>query len=318
MDAIHLQRRDSDPPPGGAVLAVDLGKTSCRVEVVRGTDVIGAAHGPGSPGLADFDGEDAAYRAIETAIGRLEPALFAQVTHCGIGAAGVESGNAAALALLARLTETLGIQVAIVNDAIAAHVGAFSGGSGTILITGTGAIAYGLGSDGMLKQVDGWGPWLGDEGSGRWIGQEGLQQALRHADKRGAFTSLLDAAIALTGSVKTLPQWVSETGAPARRLASFAPAVLDHAQAGDTAAAGIVGRATSSLAATAAAASQRDSSVAVVGGLFEHPYFREHLVIALADRGLSVVKPLGGPIAGAALVALDSHLPHERHVRRGQ
>lgn len=306
----------STPPHENTVLAVDLGKTSCRAQVVYGHTVMCSVHGPGAPSLADYGGEQSAYLSITNALSQLSDTVKTRITHCGIGAAGVESGRAAARLLRKRLHETLlQVPVAIINDALAAHIGAFAGGTGTTLITGTGAVAYGLGADGLLKQVDGWGPWLGDEGGGRWIGEQGLQHALRYADKRGAYTSLLDAVTTLTGNLGTLPQWVSETGEPARRLASFAPVVLDHARAGDIAAAGIVGKATDHLAA-AAAASPHGSPVAVIGGLFEHPYFHDHLKIALMDRGLRVVDPLGGPLAGAAILAVNSQLPHERHVTR--
>ena len=299
------------------ILSVDLGKTTCRLRVTQGDTVLDEARGVGAPGLADYAGEESSYSAIMITLDRLKDSSRAAITHCGVGAPGTEADRSAAKGLLKRLNRALRIPIAIINDALAAHVGAFSGGQGVILIAGTGAIAVGLGADGLVKHVDGWGPWLGDDGGGRWIGQQGLQHALRSYDNRGSYTSLRDAAIAMAGDLDTLPRWVSETGEPARRLASFAPTVLDHAMAGDTDAAGIVGKATAYLAAAASAVSvPYGLPVAVTGGLFEHRYFRNHLLISLEDRGLATIEPAGDALSGVATIAVETNLPHERRVTR--
>ena len=61
-------------------------------------------------------------------------------------------------------------ELALTSDAIISHAGAFSGGAGAVVAIGTGAVAIGLGSRGLVR-VDGLGYWLGDDGGGSWIGR---------------------------------------------------------------------------------------------------------------------------------------------------
>lgn len=303
-------------PLRDAVLSVDLGKTSCRVRLSRGTEVLWEGYGKGAPGLFAANGEELAFRAIDALARNLEPTQRDAIGAIGIGSAGVEAGRDAALALAKRVATEYSAPTALINDALAAHVGAFAGGPGTILIAGTGAIAFGLDRAGQLRQVDGWGPQLGDEGGGRWIGRQGLLAALRDHDGRASFTSLTQAATALAGDLAALPQWVSASGHEARQLASFAPTVLDHAQAGDATAVDIVSRAAGLLARTASAAASDHAPLCVVGGLFTHPYFHRMLLEALPTQGLSAGEPVGSALDGAILVATDSTLPHESRVIR--
>ncbi len=297
-----------------AVLAVDLGKTSCRVRLTR-TEVLAEEVGPGAPGLAEAHGEDLAFAAITQVVSRLGD-LRDQIGAVGIGAAGVEASPDASQSLAKRISETLGAPTALINDALVAHVGAFGGAPGTVLIAGTGAIAFYFDTAGELRQVDGWGPLLGDDGGGRWIGQEGIKAALRDADGRATSTSLTHAAAELAGDLRALPLWVSATGHDARRLASFTPTVLAHAQRGDAIAVEIVRHAAAQLTRTVQAAGGPEQRVCIVGGLYDHPYFRQVLDSALAEQGITAGTPLGSPLDGAALIATTSTLPHESRIFR--
>ncbi len=298
------------------ILTADLGKTTCRTRVTSGTLVLASATGPGAAGLASIGGGDAAYESITQTIGQLPMDALAAITACGIGAAGAQASKPAARALARRLSDRFSIPVAVVTDAIAAHIGAFGGASGTVLIAGTGAVAYGLSQDGTLTRSDGWGPWLGDDGSGRWIGQEGLRQALSHRDNRGPFTSLGTAAATIAGSLENLPSWVESAGEPARIIASFAPTVLEHAAAGDDVARDIVHHAAQLLAVTARSATPHGADVAVLGGLTEHRLFREVISDALLHLGLRPVLARSDALTGAAIIATNTTLPHERYTTR--
>lgn len=302
------------------ILAVDLGKTSCRVRVTRAGQILAEAAGAGAPGLADHDGAAMSANAIAATLTALRATAdganaLKQVTHLGVGAAGAAAAPAAAAALAVLLRAELDVPVAVLTDALAAHAGAFGGSAGTVLITGTGAVVFSVQASGLVLQVDGWGPWLGDDGSGRWIGQRGLHAALSAHDGRGPHTALLADAQALTGDLATLPIWVTETDAPARRLGSFAPTVLHRAAEGDAVAVGIVDEASRLLAATCAAAGQPEVSFA--GGLGSSDYFAHRLTDALAASGLHRVTPRGDPLSGAALVATTLALPYERWITRG-
>ena len=268
------------------ILAVDLGKTSCRA----------TAHGRraesvGAPGLAAPGGLRAAEAAILAVARELGP-----VDEVMVGAAGALVAPDAARALGVALLASLRVErVAVTSDAVIAHAGALDGKPGVVLIAGTGVVALSIGADGTLRTADGWGPWLGDEGGGAWIGAAGLRAALRAHDGRGPSTTLLDAARARFGAPET---WPAQLAGPAA-VASFAPDVL--AAEGDAAALAIASAAAEALAATARAAG--DGPVVMVGGLAGVEALREQLDLV--------------PAAGDALDgALRLGAIHEPHVIR--
>ncbi len=273
---------------GAVILAVDLGKTSCRAAAAGRR-----AEGAGAPGLAAADGVRAAEAAI-LAVAR----EFGPVDEVIVGAAGALAAPDAARALGDAVLAALRAQrVAVTSDAVIAHAGALDGQPGVVLIAGTGVMALELDADGALRTADGWGPWLGDDGGGAWIGAAGLRAALRAHDGRGPSTTLLDAARARFGAPETWPTQL--TGAAA--LASFAPDVL--AAQGDAAARAIVSAAAEALAATARAIG--DGPVAMVGGLSRFEALRARLNLV--------------PAAGDALDgALRLGAIHEPHVIRVQ
>jgi N-acetylmuramic acid 6-phosphate etherase len=273
---------------GAVILAVDLGKTSCRAAAGGRR-----AEGVGAPGLAVPGGVRAAEAAILAVARELGP-----VDEVIVGAAGALAAPDAARAMgEALLASLLAERVVVTSDAVIAHAGALDGEPGVVLIAGTGVVALAIGADGALRTVDGWGPWLGDEGGGAWIGAAGLRAALRAHDGRGPSTTLLDAARARFGAPETWPAQLNGAAA----LASFAPDVL--AAEGDAAARAIVSAAAEALAATARAAG--DGPVAMVGGLAGVEALRQQLDLV--------------PAAGDALDgALRLGPIHEPHVIRVQ
>jgi N-acetylmuramic acid 6-phosphate etherase len=271
---------------GAVILAVDLGKTSCRAAAGGRR-----AEGAGAPGLAAPGGVRAAEAAVLAVARELGP--FDEVI---VGAAGALAAPAAARALGDALLVSLRAQrVAVTSDAVIAHAGALDGQPGVVLIAGTGVVALAIGVGGALRTADGWGPWLGDEGGGAWIGAGGLRAALRAHDGRGPSTTLLDAARARFGAPETWPRQLTDAAA----VASFAPDVL--AAEGDDVALAIVSAAAEALTATARAVG--DGPVAMVGGLAGVGVLRERLDLV--------------PAAGDALDgALRLGAIHEPHVIR--
>ena len=273
---------------GALILAVDLGKTSCRA-TAHGR----RAEGVGAPGLAAPGGLRAAEAAILAVASELGP-----VDEVIVGAAGARAAPDAARALGVALLASLRVErVAVTSDGVIAHAGALDGKPGVVLIAGTGVVALSIGADGALRAADGWGPWLGDEGGGAWIGAAGLRAALRAHDGRGPSTTLLDAARARFGAPETWPAQL--TGAAA--VATFAPDVL--AAEGDAAARAIVRAAAEALAATARAVG--DGPVVMVGGLAGVEALREQL---------DLVPAVGDALDGA----LRLRAIHEPHVIRVQ
>src|SRR3954453_11144302 len=219
------------------VLAVDLGKTSCRAVVHGNPD--GPVALPGAPGLAAPGGVRAAERAVLAAARALG---LDGVDEAVVGAAGALAAPEAARELAEALLRSLpAASVAVTSDAVLAHAGALGGEPGgvliagtgggagalggepgVVLIAGTGVVAVAIDADGALRTADGWGPWLGDEGGGAWIGASALRPALRAHDGRGPSTALLDAARARFGD----PLGWHAIAHGSRALASFAPDVV--------------------------------------------------------------------------------------------
>jgi len=297
---------------GAGDLGIDLGKTSCRVRLICPDGVL-EGQGSGATGFAAGDaGIAQALAALDAALRQLAPSALGGVRRIGVGAAGVDANRAAATTFAAALAARFGAPVTVVSDALAAHAGALGGDAGTVLIAGTGAVAFHLDRDGALRRADGWGIWLGDLGSGRWIGQEGLRRALLARDLIGSSTSLVGAAEGLTGSLEDLPRYVSSAPQPERLLAAFAPAVLHHAEEGDEVALAIVEEAVGHLAATAAACTPPGERVSVVGGLTSSDLLLARLGAALGSHALEVSPARGDAVTGALLISSCPTLPHER------
>ncbi|MFG2421223.1 BadF/BadG/BcrA/BcrD ATPase family protein [Streptomyces sp. NPDC048448] len=314
-----------------AVLAVDLGKTGCRAVLWTGPD--GPEHPvrevPGAPGLAESDGVTAAVAAV-TAAAALVHEIASELPSgrldavC-VGAAGAAADPAAARSLAELLLDALPTdEVAVTSDAVTAHAGALGGGAGVVLAAGTGAVTVGIGEDGTFARVDGWGPWLGDEGSGAWIGRAGLRAALRSHDGRGPATALTAAAAERYGDLDRLPATVGHSANPARLTAAFAPLVAGAAADGDAVATEIMRDAAAALAEAVVAAARRAGGtrplpVAVTGGLtgigapLMDPFAG---LLRASGLPLRVTPALGDPLHGARLLALDSAGPHEPLVIR--
>jgi glucosamine kinase len=297
-------------------LVADVGKSRCRVELRQGDEVLCSADQHGFPGLGMDNGARFAFELLGDTAAMLPGGLPAGSLR-GIGAAvaGVEASAANSRELATLLSERFKVPAAVLSDATAAQLGALNGAPGTVLIVGTGAVAFRFDDAGTLHRADGWGPMLGDRGSGRWIGQQGLQAALQAHDG-GPDTSLLAAAAALAGSPEQLPAWLAESDNPARTMARFTPVVLKEAEAGDAVARGILDEACRLLVNTVSLASGETRRVALLGGVVKSEFFGGLLHNALASAGIEVVAALGDGMDGAALAANRRGLLQERYIHR--
>jgi N-acetylmuramic acid 6-phosphate etherase len=305
------------------LVGADLGKTGCRVAVMVDGRPLPAVEGPGSRGLAEPGGAEEALAcvlaAVTTALASAGvPQRPVTVDGLVVGAAGAEAAPGAAASLAVGLLGALDARsVGVTSDSVTAHAGALGGRAGTVLAAGTGAVALGVGRDGRVQQADGWGQWLGDDGSGAWIGREALRAALLAREGRGPATLLTEAALERFGDLTALPTALSRSGNVARTAAVLVPAVVRAAEAGDARAADILRSAGRLLAATTAAAADAvgEETVTLVGGLAAvEPVvasWREHL-----PSSLRVEPAAGTSLDGALLLARRTDLPHEPRVRR--
>lgn len=313
------------------ILAIDLGKTSCRAALWTSAGVRrdGAADLPGAPGLAASDGVAQAQRAVGTAVDALLVSEVEAPTRLAVGAAGALAAPAAR----AQLAEQLGArwsqveQVVVTSDAITAHAGALQGGPGIVLTLGTGAVTLGVSATGELVRADGWGPWLGDVGSGQWIGRQALSAVLASHDGRGPATELTALVTDRFGGLETLPLALEREGQPARVAASVAPSVAAAAVHGDAVAMSILRSAADALAVAVAAVAARMPTgeagrrIVIRGGATQlgAPLLAP-LQAALTDRGSGwqLCESVGDALEGARLLALDASTPHEQSVHRSQ
>lgn len=299
------------------ILAVDLGKSRCRV-VRDGGDRV-ERDGVGAPGLAAAGGVSAARDAILPLLSDLDVSSIAAI---GVGAAGAWTAPAAASDLAHLLAAEVGVSTVVSSDVVTAHIGALGGEEGVLLIAGTGAAALGIDAGGA-RLVDGWGPELGDFGSGSWLGREALRAVMRVSDGLAADTALTEVLAGPVGSASDIGGWLAQEGSLPRRLATLAPFVLDAAESGDPTAAAITAEAVRLLTVSAVAASTRVNDVAphdvaLHGGLTDHLWFRTALAASLRAAGRRVVRARGDALDGALLLARRHDLPHERFAHRAE
>lgn len=336
-------RPDPQVPPGitGAVLAGDVGRTTCRlaryVHGVRVADAQGACGGS----LSDRDGVAGVHRAVLATLPLLAPgppeprpqadhrSTSASLSAVLLGITGAAQRPGAARALASALETDLGVPVTVVSDVVAAHAGAFGGRSGVLTIAGTGAVSLGVDATGAATLVDGWGPLLGDAGSAVDVGRRGLDAALRAHDGRGGGSrALADVAAARFGELDDLPVRVQDDAWRDRLVASFATAVAVAARAGDTVANDIFATAVEHLIDTTltAARSTGQGSAGPVGVVFAGGMFTLDDLVAAPVRaalaGVDLVEvraAAGDALAGAHAMATGAAGLHSelRWIRPG-
>jgi N-acetylmuramic acid 6-phosphate etherase len=296
------------------VVGIDLGKTGCR-GATRGGPVV---EGPGAPGLADPGGVASAVAAVRGVLSTLLDRRGDVPTALFVGSAGAEAAPLQREELAHALTGLLpGTAVGIASDSVTAHAGALDGAPGTVLAVGTGSVALGFGSDGHRVQVDGWGPWLGDDGSGAWIGRAAMRAVLSARDGRGPTTRLARVTEQHYGDLDRLPLTISASASVARTSAELVPDVITAADEGDLVARGILDAAVAAwVELTLAAAHAVDQPVvAVVGGLAGAPWLMERFTERLPDD-LRLQPARGTSLDGALLLAERHDLVHEKVVLR--
>jgi N-acetylglucosamine kinase-like BadF-type ATPase len=288
------------------------------------------ATGDGSVGLGAMNGPGVAEAAILAVVTPLLKAHHVdRIDAVGVGAPGAMQAPALARRLAEQLALSLPARmVAVMGDAITSHAGALGGKPGVVLAAGTGAVTVAIGADGRFRRVDGWGPWIGDEGSGAWLGRRGLQAAARADDGRGPVTVLLEAAVRQFGPIGEFAVKLGADPNPARSMAAFAPAVADAARNGDPVAgqlidAGATALAHSMIVAAKALDAPGPVTGVIIGGLVNlGPVLLEPLRAALERSGVNLqLRPAEGTsIDGArhlALVDGGIHEPWVVRARRG-
>lgn len=198
------------------------------------------------------------------------------------------------------------VRSSIVHDAPIAHAGAFGGGSGVVVVAGTGSVAYARDASGCAT-LGGWGYLFGDEGSAFWIGREAIAKLMRAQDDGDENSGpQREALLAFVGRASLRDvQDACASGALARdRVAAYAPVALasryfdDVAQRGADRLADLAGSAMRALGS-------EEAAVCFVGGLCAVENYRARLHAALRARvpRARPAQPRFDPATGALLLA---------------
>ncbi|HOX85443.1 MAG TPA: BadF/BadG/BcrA/BcrD ATPase family protein [bacterium] len=243
----------------------------------------------------------------------VEPGEIAHF-YAGLAGAGRPADRARISAIVEKLSNVL--HYTIDTDAMAALAGAFHGGPGIIIISGTGAICFGKKENGEIVRCGGWGYLLGDEGSGYYLGQQAIIAALKDLDGRGQPTRLRQRIVDFFRLERIeliiSPIYSGEIDRPT--IASLAPIVFAEAESDDQVAQQIVQTAGHELgkiiAATVRAMGKTGQpvQVALIGSIFKQ---RDVLIPAMRDQArqstdlIEFIDPEFEPAVGAALLGLQ-------------
>jgi glucosamine kinase len=278
-------------------LGIDAGGSNCRARLIDGDGtVIGSGQGGTANARIGLEPLYATLRAVsDQAIGEAGLSL-AQVgtIRAGMGIAGISRpGVRDALQDFAFPFAS----VAYETDAFIANLGAHGGGDGAILILGTGSIAQ-VRAGGRDFTIGGYGFPISDEGSGAALGLSAMRHALRALDGRSQATPLSRAVTErFSHDTAQAIGWMDK--ASPKDYGSFAPLVMDYAEADDAIARSIVEDAVQHIERFIETIFERGASrCTLVGGLAERmqPWLRARTVARLSPM-------LGDPLDGALLLA---------------
>ncbi|MEU8103405.1 BadF/BadG/BcrA/BcrD ATPase family protein [Nonomuraea muscovyensis] len=192
----------ADSSAGSFVVGVDAGATSTRV-AVHALDGTRAGYGTAGAGNPSAHGLAPAVAAIGTA---LERALHGvDPSRVVASLAGVAGRVDALEPELAKVWAELGVPEGprVVRDVLIAYVAGTPEPSGSLLLSGTGAVAARVEDHELAAIADGLGWLLGDAGSGFWIGRAAARAvvaALDRGSRNGLLVTLVAAEFLGTGS----------------------------------------------------------------------------------------------------------------------
>jgi N-acetylglucosamine kinase-like BadF-type ATPase len=240
------------------VLGIDAGGSKTIALLADGE---GRIVGEGRAGAANLqtEGELEVEKILHTVIERATDGHSSSPAAVCLGMAGVDRQDDAVI--IRDVMRRLGFRsnALIVNDALIALVAGAGSSPGVVVISGTGAIAYGVSHHGVAARAGGWGPTLGDEGSGYWIGRRALAAVMRDVDGRGPQTALARLVLRHL-SLKRPEELVAEVyhQPQARRTIASLGTVVDGAREdGDPVAIDIMAQAADELALAAASVISR-------------------------------------------------------------
>ena len=204
--------------------------------------------------------------------------------------------------------------VRIENDAYIALVAGSPEGTGIVVVSGTGSVAYGVDAHGATARSGGWGYLLGDEGSAYWLGHAAVRRGIRAADGRDQPTTLGERIGRKLGLEVPagLVSWFYDQERFRHRVAELAYLVEEAAADGDASAAELLDHAAHHLALAARAVDRQlelsePYRLVLSGGAFRACPSLCRRIEGRLDLPLARVARLAAePAVGAVTLALDS------------
>ena len=311
------------------IAGFDAGQThtTCRLAALHSDgswQPLSEGQGSGVTHLAAAGGADRFQQALRSSLttalaaAALDPDT--SLAAAGIGASGIEAGSPVqteATVLATRSLQLTGERTVVVGDERTALAGAFGGGAGILVISGTGCIAVGSDGQGRLHRCGGWGWLLDGAGSAMDIGRDGLAVSVQMADGRLADSALRPALWQALGadSAQAVKAAVVAPAFGAAGFARLAPVVDALAQAGDSQAQTVITRSAEALAVMVQSVAHElhlpQPAVCGVGGALRHlPQLQQDFRAALQQRipAATLQDPAGDACSGALSLAAQAAL----------
>ena len=289
---------------------IDGGQSGTQAVIA---DADGKILGRGQAGPSDEVGERGAstkcHDALDTALrAALSDANLPARTRCECVVAGISGYDGGFVGRTPKLPTKLFVPV---HDAPVAHVAAFGGASGIVVIAGTGSVVLGVADERDPVLIGGWSATFGDEGGAYWIGREAIRQTMACEDAGVAPDRVARIALRAIG-VKNAREIVARVanGALSRHvIAALAKPVLALAARNETDAVELVDEAIEHLLDDALLALERlgkpQMKIAFVGGLMNNRWFasRVQMLVDELDGRFDLIAPEHDPSVGALLMA---------------
>jgi N-acetylglucosamine kinase-like BadF-type ATPase len=204
-------------------LGIDAGGTKTAALIGDERRELGHAEGPSSK--IQNVGESAARAALRDVIqntcaaAKISPHDLVRIC---VGFSGASNREVAEVVRLI-IHEITPAEVQVVGDNVVALEAAVGGGSGVVVVAGTGSIAYGRSERGEEARAGGFGPVISDEGSGTWIGKRAVRSIAQTAETAGPLAQLVLSA----WNCRSIGELVSRANAtPAPDFATLFPIVV--------------------------------------------------------------------------------------------
>lgn len=199
-------------------------------------------------------------------------------------------------------------QVFVMDDGLAAYIGALGDSNGVVLTLGGGVVAV-SGNQGKFGHADGKGQIFGDFGGGFWVGRYGLTRAISTLDGRDNAQDLVKV---MAKELSIHAQLEIKTGTEAAALCiSAAKTVIKAAEDGSVSALEILQHGARELGKTVVAAWRKVSDskqeipeIAFLGGLSQSQLYTELIANEVQKQiNCKVLPARGDHLIGAPLAA---------------